>query len=393
MNLLYLDTPMGISGDMFLGALIDMGLDLKAIIREIKKLPVDEFQIKTGKVTRHSISATTFRVSVKETAHHRTFADIKRLINKSRLSPKVKDLSIAIFKTIAEAEGKTHNIPAEKVHFHEVGAMDSIIDIVGASVAVTSLKIDRVVSSPVPLGSGWTDTMHGRLPIPAPATLEILKGVPIAPSTAPFELTTPTGAAIIKTLTHEFGGVPSMTIEKTGYGAGKKDFEERANVLRVLSGKGGKKDRGKTEGKDELLTVMETNIDDMSPQIAGYLMERLFKVGALEVFFTPVQMKKSRPGTLLTVLSTPEKSERIMDEILDESTSIGVRFHEVRRRCLERAVKTVRTKYGSIRVKVSYRGDIPVNIQPEYEDCKGLAEKKGVPLKKVMDAARAAFQR
>ncbi|MBI5345232.1 MAG: nickel pincer cofactor biosynthesis protein LarC, partial [Deltaproteobacteria bacterium] len=286
------------------------------------------------------------------------------------------------------AEGKVHGISADKVHFHEVGAMDSIIDIVGASTAFTSLSVGRVVTGPIPLGRGWTDTMHGRLPIPAPATLEILKGVPVASSNVPFELTTPTGAAIVKAITDEFGSIPDMAVQEAGYGAGKKDFKEAANVLRVIIGKG--KGKGAGKAATERLCIMETNIDDMNPQIAGYLMERLLKAGALDAFFTPVQMKKSRPGVLLTVLTSEEKKKNLLDIILDESTSIGVRTYPVERHCLERRMEKVKTGCGVLRVKVSLRDGLVVNVQPEYEDCRTIAGKKKIPLKMVMDAAKAA---
>ncbi len=391
MKILYFDCPTGVSGDMFLASLIDMGVDFKSILRELKKLSVDRIDVSLGRETRHSITGTTFRVKITEAHHHRTFRDIKALIAKSRLSPRVKALSTEIFRTIAVAEGKVHGISPEKVHFHEVGAMDSIIDIVGAAVAVESLKPDRVVCSPLPLGSGWADTMHGRIPVPAPATVEILKGVPLAQSAIPFELTTPTGAAIMKTIAAAFGGMPAMTVEKTGYGAGKKDFRESANLLRVMMGGSYEKAPGPRNGEQELM-VLETNIDDMSPQIAGYLLERLLDAGALDAFLTPVQMKKSRPGILLTVLCENERSEPLLDLIFAESTTIGVRTYPVRRRCLERRTEKVKTRYGAVRVKVSMKDGRAINIQPEYEDCKEAALKKKAPLKKVMDAARAAFE-
>ncbi|MBI5344952.1 MAG: nickel pincer cofactor biosynthesis protein LarC, partial [Deltaproteobacteria bacterium] len=283
MKILYIDAPMGISGDMFLGAMIDMGVPFKAILRELKKLNVGNITIDVRKEVRHSIIGTAFRVRLKEARHHRTFREIRAIIRKSALSTAVKGLSIRIFGIIAEAEGKVHGISADKVHFHEVGAMDSIIDIVGASTAFTSLSVDRVVTGPIPLGGGWTDTMHGRLPIPAPATLEILKGVPVASSNVPFELTTPTGAAIVKAITDEFGPIPDMAVQETGYGAGKKDFKEAANVLRVIIGKAEAPHAAAAAA--ERLCIMETNIDDMNPQIAGYLMERLLKAGALDAFF------------------------------------------------------------------------------------------------------------
>lgn len=389
MKLLHLDCPMGISGDMFLAALIDLGVDPKTILRELKKLPVDRIDVEIKKAVRHSITATTFKVRLTESHHHRTFRDIKKIIDESSLIPKVKSLSIAIFTVIAEAEGKIHGIKPSEVHFHEIGAMDSIIDIVGAAIAIASLKIDRVTSSAIALGTGWARTMHGTIPIPAPATLEILKGVPTAASTAPFELTTPTGAAIVRTLASSFGPMPAMTIERAGYGAGKKDFKESANLLRAVVGTLS----GAPDESLEKLTVLETNIDDMSPQVAGYLLEKLLAAGAVDAFYTPAQMKKGRPGVLLTVLAGSENKKELLDIIFAESTTIGVRAHEVERHCLERKSKKVKTAYGQINVKVALREGRMVNIQPEFEDCRAIADKKGVPLKEVMDAARDAARR
>ncbi len=392
MKILYLDCPMGISGDMFLAALIDLGVDFKPIMRGLKKLSIGPIEVKIAKEARHSIMATTFRVPHKHERHHRTFKDIKNLISKSALSKEVKDLSIAIFKNIAVAEGKIHGIGAGKVHFHEVGAMDSIVDIVGAAIAVASLKIDKVISSPIPLGSGWAKTMHGTLPIPAPATVELLKGVPVLSSGVPFELTTPTGAAIVKTLVSCFGPIPDMTIEKTGYGAGKKEFKERANVLRAIIGTAFDARFDAVPGAGKLFMI-ETNIDDMSPQIAGYLMERLFAAGSLDVYLTPVQMKKSRPGILLSALAEESRVSSVIDAVFAESTSIGVRTYAVARHCLKRKTVRVKTTYGTIGVKVSLRDGKPVNIQPEYEECRTIADKKKIPLKEVIDAAKSAFRK
>lgn len=387
MRILYLDCPTGISGDMFLASLIDLGVDYKKILKELKKLSVDKIDVEIRKEVRHSISGTSFRVKIHEAHHHRTFKDIKAIINKSPLKPSVKALSERIFRIIAEAEGKIHGIPADKVHFHEVGAMDSIIDIVGAAVAIDLLKVDKVTASPVPLGSGRAKTMHGTIPIPAPATVEILRGVPVAESNIPFELTTPTGAAIIKAIASSFGPMPAMTIEAAGYGAGKKDFMESANLLRSMVGS---VDEDAAAESGERLLALETNIDDMNPQIAGYLLEKLLSAGALDAFYTPVHMKKSRPGILLTVLTDEGKKQDLLDMIFDESTSIGVRAYPVERFCLKRKIVKVKTEYGMIRVKVSVRKGKTVNAQPEYEDLKAAAEKKKIPLKRVLDAARAA---
>lgn len=391
MRTIYLDCPTGISGDMCLAALIDLGVDFQMIKAELEKLPVDRIDVKIGKAVRHSVTGTTFKVNIEETHHHRTFKDIREMIAKSTLSQPVKETSTAIFKLIAEAEGKVHGIGPDEVHFHEVGAMDSIIDIVGAAVAFDSLKADVIVCSPLPLGSGLVKTMHGTMPIPAPATLEILKGAPIRLSEIPFELTTPTGAAIVKTLC-SFGPMPSMTIEKIGYGAGKKDFKEASNLVRAVIGRSDAVSAASV-GNAQTLTVIETNIDDMTPQVGAYLMERLLDSGALDVFYTPVVMKKSRPGILLTVLANSTDSQSVIDIILSESTSIGVRSYTVERTCLERKFFKVETTAGTVQVKVSYRGGSPVNVQPEYEECRALAMEKKVPLKNIIDEAKAAFSK
>jgi uncharacterized protein (TIGR00299 family) protein len=388
MKILYFDCPMGISGDMCLGSLIDLGVDLRLILRGLKCLGLKGFEVKVRKEERHSISATSFRVVCGDSRKHRSFGHIKDMIGRSPLKDEVKGLSIDIFRTIAKAEGKIHGVPPLEVHFHEIGALDSIVDIVGASIAIDSLGIEMFCSSPIPLGSGWVSTMHGTLPIPAPATLEILKGVPIGASDAPFELTTPTGAAIIKTLSRAYGAMPPMAVEGIGYGAGKKDFRERANVARVVLGEALK---GMVPSEGDVV-VMETNIDDLSPQVAGYLMERLYEAGALEVFYTPVQMKKNRPGVLLTLLAEEKVAETLLNVIFTESTSIGVRTCQARRHCLERRLETVKTGYGPVTVKVSIMDGAVVNVQPEYEDCRRLALKRGAALKDVMDAARSMYR-
>ncbi len=384
--IIYMDCAMGISGDMFLGAMIDLGVDPELIKVEIAKLPVekDEVEILTSREVRHSITATAFRVKVREVKRHRSYKSIRKMIEESGLKPSVKELSLKIFKLIAISEGSIHGVPPEEVHFHEIGAMDSIVDIIGAAVAVDALGSPSFFSSPVALGRGMAKTMHGTIPIPAPATLDILRGVPVTGGPAPFELTTPTGAAIIKTIAEGFGPMPDMIVETAGYGAGKKDFPGAANLLRAIRG------RLANSGKEEEITVIETNLDDMTPELAGWLMERLLADGALEVFYTQAQMKKSRPGLLLTILAQEDKKEGLLDTIFTESTTIGVRTHTVKRHCLERTLETVSTRFGPVRMKISsYRGQV-VNAEPEFEDCRKIALEEGVPLKTVMDAARAA---
>lgn len=371
---------------MVVGALIDLGLDLKILKRELSKLPIKDYSISCSRDERHHIVGANFKVKFKESRRHRAFADIKNLIGKSKLSAKVKELSSAIFFNLAKAEAKVHGCKVGDVHFHEVGAIDSIVDIVGTVIGIQQLGIERIYSSPLPMGSGWVETSHGKMPVPAPATLEILKGAPVIPSAIASELTTPTGAAVIKTLAHGFGHMPRMKIEGAGYGIGDKDFKEIPNVLRVIIGESALPAGG--DGGPEKLLVIETNIDDMNPQIYDYVMDRLFREGALDVFLMSIQMKKGRPAVLLKTLCPYSKKDAVMGAIFRETTSIGIRAYEVERHCLKRSVKDVSTPYGKVKVKISEKDGEPINIQPEYDDCKKIAEKKNVPLKKVMDFAK-----
>ncbi|MBI3399398.1 MAG: nickel pincer cofactor biosynthesis protein LarC [Deltaproteobacteria bacterium] len=376
----YFDCCSGISGDMLLGALINCGLDIKALRKELAKLDLKDYAVSASKDERHHITGTNFHVRFKESSRHRTFKEIKILISRSRLSQRVKDLSISIFANLAKAEAKIHGCKPDDVHFHEVGAIDSIVDIIGTAIGMEHLGIEKVYASPLPLGSGWVNTSHGRMPIPAPATLELLKDVPIASSLVASELTTPTGAAIIKTLAEDFGAMPNMRINKIGYGIGDKDFKEIPNILRLVIGEG--------SGGAERLLVLETNIDDMNPQIYDYLMARLFKKGAFDVFLTPIQMKKGRPAILLKVLCPANKKDAMMDIVFEETTTIGIRTYEVDRYCLDKGIKIVSTPYGKVRVKISQSNGNSINIQPEYEDCKKIAEKKNIPLKEVIDMVK-----
>ncbi|MBI5682846.1 MAG: nickel pincer cofactor biosynthesis protein LarC [Deltaproteobacteria bacterium] len=384
MKTAYFDCFSGISGDMTVGAFIDIGLDINALKRELKKLPLKNYTLIAEKDKRHSITGTKFRCQVSEVRcqEKRTYIDIKKLIEKSKLKKPVKDLSLKIFKTLAEAEAKIHNCKIDDVHFHEVGAVDSIIDIVGAAIGINELGIEEVYSSPIPLGSGMVKTSHGIMPVPAPAAIEILKGVPTQPSHVKDEITTPTGAAIIKTLAHSFGEIPQMNILKTGYGVGDKNFKEMPNILRVIIGENVHGSRLTAHGSR--LIMLETNIDDMNPQVYEYVMERLFEAGALDVFLTPIQMKKNRPAVLLNCLCEEDKKDKLLEIIFRETTSIGIRIYSVDRYCLAREIKKVSTRYGKINVKVSKLDGKIVNVQPEYEDCKRIAKEKKVPLKEVM---------
>jgi uncharacterized protein (TIGR00299 family) protein len=323
-----------------------------------------------------------------EHSHHRALSEIKQIISSSSLSEHVKQRAQTIFQRIGQAESKIHNIPIESVHFHEVGAIDSIVDIVGACVAFEALKIDRIISSPLHVGSGTFQCAHGTYPVPGPATAELLKGVPIYSKDVEGELVTPTGAAIISTLAESYGPMPAMKIEKIGYGAGTRDYPKFPNTLRAVIGElEDDADRTPTT-----VTVIEANIDDLNPQVFGYLMEKALAAGALDIFYTPVQMKKNRPGVLLTLLCDPADRERMCDLIFRETTTLGVRFRNEQREILTREFVTVETEYGPIGIKVSRSKDGQVmNVSPEFEDCRAAAEKNGVGLRDAQTAALKAY--
>ncbi|MEE9542230.1 MAG: nickel pincer cofactor biosynthesis protein LarC [Thermodesulfobacteriota bacterium] len=389
-TILYFDCVSGISGDMSLGALVDLGVEITVIEEGLKGLALDGYKLRVSREKRSGIEGTRLIVETADEAPERSYADIRTLIEESALAENVKELSLEIFEIIAVAEARVHGVEPDEVQFHEVGAVDSIVDIVGSAIAIKSLNIDAVYASAVPLGSGLVDTSHGTMPVPAPATVEILKGVPVLPGSVKAELTTPTGAAILKALSKGFGPPPAMTIERIGYGIGSKTFKELPNVLRLFSAtpSGSGEASGAGPDKDAVI-VIETNIDDLSPQIAGFLMDRLFEAGALDVWFTPVQMKKSRPGFLLTAIVSKERQREVMDVIFIESTSIGVRFHTVLRETLERTEFELDTRFGLIRVKASTLDGRVVNRQPEYEDLKAASIKSKVPLKSVRDEVMA----
>lgn len=373
---------------MILGAAVAAGVDPNYLREQLSLLRVDGFSVDFETVNRAGLSATYARV---ETAHehkHRHLADIKHIIEGSDLAENVKQLAVKIFTRLAEAEACVHNEPVDQVHFHEVGALDAIVDVVGAAICFDYLKIDCFVSSPLHVGSGMVQMAHGRFPIPPPAVAELLKGVPFYSSDIKGELLTPTGAAIVTTVCSEYGPIPQMTTESTGYGAGTREYPDFPNVLRVLL--------GESEGasaKDERLWMIETNLDDASPQIIGHVMDRVLELGALDCFFTPVQMKKNRPGVLLSVLCGPDEKEAVMKLLFMETTTLGVRRYEVFRRALRRSVVQVETQYGVIDVKVGHLDGRIVNEMPEFEQCRAAAARAGVPLKVVEEAARVAFSR
>jgi pyridinium-3,5-bisthiocarboxylic acid mononucleotide nickel chelatase len=385
MRLLYFDCFAGASGDMILGAMVAAGVDANMLREQLSLLRVDGFNISFETVDRSGLSATYARV---ETAHehkHRHLADIEEIIENSGVSDAAKKLAVQIFTRLAEAEARVHNEPVDHVHFHEVGALDAIVDIVGAAICFDLLKIDRFMCSPLHVGSGTIQMAHGRFPVPPPAVAELLRGFPFYSTDIEGELLTPTGAAIITTVCKEFGPIPRMTTDVVGYGAGTRQYKDFPNVLRVLL--------GDVEGaSDARLLMIETNIDDLSPQILGHVMDRAFELGALDCYFTPVQMKKNRPGVLLSVLCEREDKEKLMNLLFTETTTLGVRSYEVERRALDRSVVRVETQYGPIDVKVAHLNGRVVNEMPEFEQCRAAAAKAGVPLKVVEDAVRAAMR-
>lgn len=386
MKLLYLDCFAGISGDMLLGALIDLGVSEDALGAELSKLKLPGYTISTRRVVKQNIEATKFdcieATSIRP-SEHRGYAQIVRMITGSGLSETVKRRALSVFKRIGEAEAKIHGVPLETIHFHEVGAVDSIVDIVGTCIALEMLGVDEVQASPVPLGSGFVEMAHGRFPVPAPATLELLKGLPTQPTDIAKELVTPTGAALLAEFATRFSTMPAVRIEKIGYGAGTRDLEKTPNVLRAILGTS-------ATGEVDVVSVIETNIDDMNPELFGDLMEQLFGAGALDVFWTPVQMKKNRPGTLVTVLCEPGLLDRLTELLLSHTTSFGIRVHEARRRKLAREIVKVATRYGEIDCKVGRWGGKLVQCSPEYESCKRAAAQAGVSVRAVFNAATRA---
>ena len=386
MKILYFDCFAGASGDMILGAMIAAGVDPNFLREQLSLLRVSGFSIDFETVNRSGLSATYARV---ETAHehsHRSLTDIKEIIHGSALSSGVKQRAVQIFTRLAEAEARVHNEPIDHVHFHEVGALDAIVDVVGAAICFDVLKIARFVCSPLHVGSGMVKMAHGQFPIPPPAVTELLKGVPFYATEIKGELLTPTGAAIITTVCSEYGPIPQMKTAATGYGAGTREYQDFPNVLRVMIGE--TEESGATDGR---LWMLETNLDDATPQIIGHVMDRVLELGALDCYFTPVQMKKNRPGVLLSVLCDAHEKEAVMKLLFNETTTLGIRSYEVNRRALQRSVVRVETQYGPIDVKVAHLDGRVVNQMPEFEQCREAAARAGVPLKIVEEAARVAI--
>jgi uncharacterized protein (TIGR00299 family) protein len=387
MKTLYFDCFAGASGDMILGALVAAGVDPHTLREQLSLLRVDGFNINFETVDRSGLSATYARVETAHEHRHRHLSDVKQIIEQSGVADAAKTLAIRIFTRLAEAEARVHNEPVDHVHFHEVGALDAIVDIVGAAICFDLLKIDRFFCSPLHVGSGMIQMAHGRFPVPPPAVAELLKGVPFYSSDIQGELLTPTGAAIITTVCKEFGPIPRMTTDVTGYGAGTRQYKDFPNVLRVLLG------QTEADGAtDERLWMIETNIDDMSPQLLGHVMDRAFELGALDCYFTPVQMKKNRPGVLLSILCDGDQKEPLMKLLFTETTTLGVRSYEVARRALRRSMMRIETQYGPIDVKVAHLNGRVVNEMPEFEQVRAAAIAAEVPVKVVEDAVRTALK-
>jgi uncharacterized protein (TIGR00299 family) protein len=386
MKTLYFDCFAGASGDMIMGALVAAGVDPQELKDQLSLLGVQGYTIDFETVNRSGIGATYARVQTAHEHAHRHLSDILKIIYESRLSASVKDRAAKIFSRLAEAEARVHNQPIERVHFHEVGALDAIIDVVGAAICFDLLGIQHFVSSALHVGSGVVEMDHGRFPVPPPAVTELLKGVPFYSTDIKGELLTPTGAAIITTVCSEFGALPQLKLEQTGYGAGTREYEKFPNVLRVLIG-----ETQVAQRDDTHLWMLETNVDDMSPQVFGHVMERAFELGALDCYFTPIQMKKNRPGVLLSVLCREDEREELLELLFSETTTLGIRSYQVERRALERRTVRVETQYGSIDVKVAQLNGHIVKEMPEYEQCRLAARKANVPLRLVEEAARNAY--
>jgi len=376
---------------MVLGALVDAGADLRVIEAGLRKLGLENWRISAEKVKRGAIFATHVKVESQEDHHHRGLSIILKRIEDAKLAPRAAERAKKIFTRLAEAEAKVHQVPVEQVHFHEVGAVDSIIDIVGAAIGFELLGLDEFACSAFNVGAGQVNTAHGLLPVPAPATAELLRGAPMHSSGIPHELVTPTGAALATTLATRFAVLPEMKLRAIGYGAGSKDLREQANVLRLLIGESVITEAG--EKWDAPVTVIETNLDDMSPQIYGYFAEKALAAGALDVFSTPVQMKKNRPGLLVTLLAESANVSPLIDLVFRETTTIGVRTYEARRKTLDRELVPVETPFGSVRMKISRMNGSVLNATPEYEDCQRIATERGIPLKQVLASASFEFQK
>ena len=397
MKTLYFDCFAGASGNMILGALVALGVDENKLVEQIRLLNVADFEIEFKTVDRSGISAVFANVKVPDEKAHRHLHNIEKIINESNLSKKVKHNATKIFRSLAQAEAKVHGIEVEKVHFHEVGALDAIIDVVGSCIGFELLEIENFACSKIHVGSGFVQMQHGKFPIPPPAVAELLRQIPVYSTEIEGELITPTGAAIVSALCESFGNMPELKIEKNGYGAGSRNYKDFPNALRLILGETASDNLKKGESnfdneiKTETLTLLETNLDDVSPQILGFFMERAFEIGALDCWFTPIQMKKNRPAVKVSVLCNENKKRDLTDLIFRETTTLGVRVSQIERNCLPREVVKVETEFGEIDVKIArYKGKI-INAQPEFETVKKAALKFNVSIQTINKAAKLKF--
>jgi uncharacterized protein (TIGR00299 family) protein len=409
LRVLYFDCFAGAAGDMILGALLDAGLPFEALRRALGSLAVEGWDLSAERVIKAGVSATKFRVHEHAHQHHNQGSGIREqgsghhhhdrghhsleeifaAINRSALSATGKSKAIAMFQRLGEAEAAIHGVPLDTIHLHEVGALDSIIDIVGAVFAIEWFAADRIVVSPINVGSGMVRTEHGVFPVPAPATVSLVRNAPVYSSGIQSELLTPTGALILTEFATEYGPVPAMRIDTVGYGAGDRDLKETPNVVRVLVGEAAA--TAASLQRSMKVVVLECEIDDMNPQIFGVLMDKLYAAGALEVFYSAVQMKKNRPGTLMTIVAKPEQRETMTEIVFRESTTIGIRHQELARECLDREMVTVTTPLGQVRFKVARRDGRVLNAQPEFEDLAKLSNERGIPIKDIQALAHKAW--
>jgi len=378
MKTAYLDCFSGVSGDMFIGALLDAGLPFEKLEQAVRTLPLDGYTLDVSREKRNDLMGTRFMVRLDSEQHERRgLKDIKNIIQGGNLSREVKNKTIHIFESIARVEGKIHNCPPDEIHFHEVGAVDSMIDIIGTIFGIEFLSITSISSSSLPLGSGFTKTGHGTIPIPAPATIALLKGVPVYDSGLRHEMVTPTGAALVKGLAGAFGSMPSMVVDSVGYGVGSRDLPDRPNLFRIILGE------EQSEKQVETVVILEANLDDTSPEWSGFLMDRLFEAGALDVVFFPIQMKKNRPGIQIQVIGRSERMDNLMDIIFRESTTLGIRFRHSQRKVLPRSQISIDSPWGNMEVKKVIQPDGSSFLLPEYEACRKIAEENSLPLKDI----------
>jgi len=388
LRLLYMDAFSGISGDMTLGALVDLGLPLEALQEAAERLGLEGVEVRAQQVERQGIRAVQVEVRGGQRGVVRTYANIRGLIEESGLEEEVKRCSLEIFRVLAEAEGRVHSRPPDQVHFHELGAVDSLVDIVGCALGLHHLEVERVRCSALPTGKGWVRTEHGVYPVPPPAVAEILIGVPCYSGDSPTETVTPTGAAIVKACAGEFGDMPEMVVEKVGHGAGTRELEV-PNLLRMFLGEAAEE----PAPRELTAYLVETNIDDMNPEIYDHVLDLLFEAGASDAWLTPIHMKKNRPAVCLQALVGPERLERVREVVFRETSALGLRVIRVSKEEARRDFITVETPWGQVRVKRGMRGREIVNLSPEYEDCRELAKRSGVPLKRVFEEALSEARR